>query len=310
MTLNQLKYALMLRRKASFKQASDCLGITQPGLSIQIQKLEEQIGLLLFDRSSFPITTTAEGMVFLNRAEEIVSGFEQLEQFSVSLGEGYCGTLVVGIIPTLAPFIVPLFVDSLQAENPEFRLDIHEMTTEKVVQGVREGELDAGLISTPANLPDLNIEPLFYERFFFYTSAPNKNGPLVELKDIDYKKLWLLNEGNCFRDQVNNFCDLKRIRMEKDFVFRSNSIDALIRIVDSKGGLTILPELTTLSLTTAQEENLQRIGNKAREISLIKRKVSNKDRFTSLLTSYIRMNIPRSMLISTGLDVVDPGING
>jgi len=308
MTLNQLRYALTLRKKASFKLAAENLGITQPALSIQIQKLEEQVGLLLFDRSSFPIVATTEGVAFLNRAEEIVTELEQLEQFSLSMSNGYRGTLLVGIIPTLAPFIVPLFVDALQADNPDFRLDIHEMTTEKVVQGVRKGELDAGLISTPAVLPGIKIEPLFYERFFLYSSTTPKSDTLLELRDIDYKKLWLLNEGNCFRDQINDFCDLNRVGQDKDFIYRSNSIDALVRIVDTKGGLTILPELTTLSLSNTQEENLRAIANKAREISLITRKISNKDRFAEKLAEYIKQNIPSTMLKADNLEIVDPGI--
>lgn len=308
MTINQLKYALALQKHGSFRQAAEKLGITQPGLSLQIQKLEEHLNTLLFERGASPIVPTREGEDFLLRAREIVIGFESLESFSESVGSGYDGHLILGIIPTLAPFLVPLFIDDLQTDYPGFKLDIHELTTEKVVNGVRSGELDAGLISTPAELNGLTIRPLFYERFYLYSSSEEQPGVELELKNIDYKRLWLLNEGNCFRDQVNNLCDLKKIRRDKDFVFRSNSIDALIRIVDTKGGMTILPELTTLTLTEQQENNYRPIENKAREISVIARKNYSKERFVDKLAEYIRRNIPANMLRAEGLEVVDPGI--
>jgi LysR family hydrogen peroxide-inducible transcriptional activator len=305
MTLIQLKYALALLKHGTFKAAAEKLGITQPGLSLQIQKLEEHVGISLFDRSNTPVRVTAEGRLFLEKAGEIVLDFDQLSRFSQLHAQGYEGRLIVGIIPTLAPFLVPLFVDELRNSHPEFKLDIQEMLTEEVVSGVRDGTLDAGLISTPARLPSMRINPLFYERFFLY-SAGDVLAMDIELKNIDYNKLWLLDEGNCFRDQINNFCDLKKMRLDKDFIYRSNSIESLIRIVDTMGGLTILPELTTLILSASNEEQLKVISNKAREISLIARKATNKERFLTKLTSHIQMNIPSSMLSANGLDIVDP----
>ena len=120
--------------------------------------------------------------------------------------------------------------------------------------------------------------------------------------------MWLLNEGNCFRDQINDFCDLKEIQKGRSFIYRSNSIDALIRIVDTKGGVTILPELSTLGLNSEQENNIKSISNKAREISLITRKLNIKERISNELIQSIRSNIPAPLLQSNGLDVVDPSI--
>ncbi len=308
MTFTQLKYAIALKKFGTFKRASTHLDISQPGLSLQIQKLEEDLGITLFDRTTSPIELTSEGHVFLSRAEEIVAGFDVLRGFTNELKSGFNDTLNLGIIPTLAPFIVPLFIDDLQLDFPDFKLDIHEMTTNEVIAAVKNGEMDAGLISTPVDVPGIRSILLFYERFFFYQSGQVKDHS-VTLENIDYSKLWLLNEGNCFRDQINNFCDLKKIRKNKRFVYRSNSIDALMRIVDTKGGMTIMPELTTLSLTEQQEENISPISNKAREISIILRNVSNKERYVDKLGEYIRRNIPHSMLSKKNVEVVDPGIN-
>jgi LysR family hydrogen peroxide-inducible transcriptional activator len=133
----------------------------------------------------------------------------------------------------------------------------------------------------------------------------------INLNKIKYENLWLLEEGNCFRDQINNFCDLNKIRQNKQFVYRSNSIDALIRLVDTKGGMTILPELSTLSLSETQEENVKAIAGKqkAREIAIIVPKNYDKERFIAKLKYYIQNNIPGSMLTSKGLEIVDPEIN-
>lgn len=310
MTLQQLHYALTLKKHGNFKRAAESLGITQPGLSLQIQRLEEFIGVILFDRSSNPIKPTVDGLQFLMRAEEVVVSAQHLSQFSAKLNQDYKGKIVIGAIPTLAPFLVPLFVEDLQRDFPDFKLDFHEMTTDLVINGVRSGELDAGLISTPLKAHGIEVIPLFYEQFYFYASRELNLNAEVQLKDVDYKKLWLLNEGNCFRDQINNFCDLKEIRKDKDFIYRSNSIDALIRIVDTKGGMTILPELTTLSLNEEQEQKLFAIKGKAREIGIIIRPNSDKRRFLEKLVIYIQRNIPQRMISSEGLEIVDPEIKG
>ncbi|MEM9341309.1 MAG: LysR substrate-binding domain-containing protein [Bacteroidota bacterium] len=308
MTLQQLTYALALQQHRSFKIASQKLFISQPALSVQIQKLEDELDIILFDRSASPISVTEEGKLFLIRAEEIVTSASALKNFTKELKQDVSGQFKIGIIPTLAPFLVPLFSDHLQEVHPKLNLDFSEMTTNRVIEGVRKGELDTGLIATPVNVFGIVSEPIFYEKFFFYASSEFAQGNGISLKNIDYDQLWLLNEGNCFRDQINNFCDQNEIRKGKRFIYRSNSIDALIRIVDLKGGMTILPELTTLSLSVEQEDNIAPIGKKAREIGIINRKNNSKERFTNELINAIKENIPSVMLSKEGLEVVDPEI--
>ena len=307
MTLAQLRYAINLQKYGSFRKASDKLSISQPALSLQIQKLENELGIALFDRSASPIGATNDGLEFLAQAAEILASVDSLQTRTSNLAHSMEGTLTLGVIPTLAPFLIPLFAEQLQADYPKFKLDVHEMITEDVINEVRAGFLDAGLISTPVNVYGIKSSPIFYERFYFYASDEAKNKG-VGLENIDYDSLWILNEGNCFRDQVNNFCDLKKVRERRPFNYRSNSIDALIRIVDTKGGLTILPELTTLSLTERQEENISPIPSKAREIGVITQKTNPKEHFVTKLVEYIKMNIPGNMLTPGELEIVDPGI--
>lgn len=311
MTLSQLEYALALSRYKSFNKAAEKLGISQPALSLQIKKLEQEINIQLFNRSSTPVSVTQDGNRFLARSQQILTDARQLVDFSRELKEGFDDTLKVGVIPTLSPFLVPLFANDLQRDFPQFYLDIYELTTEKTVEGVREGSLDVGIISTPFKSPGINVIPLFYEKFYFYTSeADYLKEEKIALEKVKYDELWLLNEGNCFRDQINDFCDLKEVRRNKRFIYRSNSIDALIRIVDTRGGMTILPELSTLSLDENQEEYVKEIQGipKAREISIITTKHYDKKRYIDKLEEYIKNSIPHHMLSSIHYEIVDPQI--
>lgn len=311
MTLTQLNYAIALKKFKNFKRAAEHLSISQPALSIQIQKLEESIGIKLFNRSGAPLEVTRDGELFLIRAQEIVTSTRQLQNFVAELKDDYNGSLNIGIIPTLAPFLIPLFTSSMLEDFPNLELVFKEQLTETVIGNVRNGELDVGIISTPVKVYGIQSIPLFYERFYVYAHNQSEDSPDIRLEDINYDELWLLDEGNCFRDQINDFCDLKSIRKGKKIIYHSNSIDALIRMVDTKGGMTILPELTTLSLTGDQEDNLKVISGqpKAREIGMVVTPNYGKARFIQLLETHIKSNIPSHMLSGANYDIVDPNIH-
>ena len=241
----------------------------------------------------------------------MVNNAKQLTNFANELQEDYSGSLEIGVIATLAPFLVPLFSHAIQKDYPNLQLIFKESTTEMVVNGVRSGEIDAGIISTPINVYGINSIPLFYERFYLYSSeGSNGSSNEIKLEDIDYDELWLLNEGNCFRDQINDFCDIKSYQKRQKVHLPEYSIDALIRIVDTHGGMTILPELTTLSLNEYQEENLKMIYGrpKAREIGIVVTPNYDKVRYIKLLEEYIKNNIPSHMLTSSDYEIVDPNI--
>ncbi len=310
MTINQLTYALELNKHGNFKRTAGKLAISQPALSLQVQKLEDEIGFKLFNRSTSPVQTTEDGKLFLMKAQEVMSGVKQLQRFAKDLKESYAGKLNVGIIPTLAPFLVPLFIQSVEQDYPDLTITIFEQTTEKVVENVRNGELDVGIISTPINILGVQFIPLFYERFYVYTSGTKPNKTDFKIEDIRSERLWLLDEGNCFRDQINDFCNLKTVKEGKNLIYHSNSIDALIRIVDTKGGITILPELTSLALNAEQEENLKNISGKpkAREISMVVTHQYDKKRYIDVLGKYIKKNIPQHMLKTNRYEIVDPNI--
>jgi LysR family hydrogen peroxide-inducible transcriptional activator len=189
------------------------LGISQPALSLQIQKLEDEIGISLFNRSTKPLGVTSDGSLFLAKAQDLLNNANQLSRFSQEITESFNGKLKIGIIPTLAPFLIPLFADKIQKQYPEFSIEIHESTTENVVRSVKRGEFDVGIISTPITVNGIQMIPLFYESFFLYLSdKSHADSTEIRLEDIPHNNLWLLDEGNCFRDQVNDLCNLSNVR--------------------------------------------------------------------------------------------------
>ncbi|MEO1654418.1 MAG: LysR substrate-binding domain-containing protein, partial [Bacteroidota bacterium] len=242
MTLQQLQYALALEKHGNYSRAAKAVHITQPAMSLQIQNLENQLGVLLFDRSKNPISPTPEGKLFLEKAQNLLTQAHQLKSFALELDTEIKGEIYLGVIPTLAPYFISLFIADLNEKYPEIKLHIKEATTEEIIQEVKEGKLHAGIISTPVKgkMP-LSIRPLFYESFYLYISYKN---PLFEkdsvaIPEIPPSQLWLLKEGNCFRDQVNNICQLKEeVHDGANLWYESNSIDALRRIVEFRGGIT------------------------------------------------------------------------
>ena len=210
MTLNQLESALALYRLGAFGKAAEYIGISQPALSIQIQKLEDEIDISLFHRTSNPITPTEDGQAFLLKAQEIISGVHQLQAFSQELKADFSGSLTIGIIPTLSPFLVPLFINDLQRDFPKIKFTIKEQMTEQIIQNLRHGALDVGLISTPVELSGVTSVPLFFEKFLLYTSGETTQKTQLEVEDIDQSQLWLLEEGHCFRNQVEKICAFRQ----------------------------------------------------------------------------------------------------
>ncbi len=273
--LQQLHYAYTLRQTHSFSEAAKTEGLTQSAISQQISKLESSVGFMIFDRKSKPLSLTVDGEKFMDQAQGLLLEAKQLMDFSTMLDSGTRGELTIGIIPTLSPYLVPLFINDLHERFPEIRLIITELKTDEIIDGLRNRYIDAGILSTPLQTSlRLQVRKMFYEKFYLYISDqhPLHHQSSIPLEEIKGSDLWLLSEGNCFSDQVNNMCELDNCRAFKSNLdYRSNSIDALRRIVEHKGGLTFLPELATLSVDESSEDLIKEIAGtpRAREISLV-----------------------------------------
>jgi LysR family hydrogen peroxide-inducible transcriptional activator len=300
MNLNQLFYLRELVYHGSFTRASQSLGISQPALSARIKSLEAETELSLINRNVKPVQLTKDGEVFYEMASEILQRVDALMDLPVQLSKEVAGELRLGMIPTVAPYFVSLFIDNLQQEYPSLQLIIEELITENIIRKIRSGHLDAGIISTPVETKKFKIKPLFYERFFLYVSDkhPLYHKEEVSIQEIDLRDIWYLEEGNCFRNQVNAICSLagKRTGGQK-LVYYSNSIESLRRIVESKQGMTFIPELSTMLLPSEQEEMIKPISgtDPVREISLVYSPYSAKEHLLDAFTGVALAQLPSRM---------------
>lgn len=310
----QLEYALALQKHSNYSKAAKYLGITQPALSLQIKNLETSLGIYLFDRSKKPLSVTFEGKKFLTKAQVVVNQFTQLESFAQSLKEDFAGEIVVGIIPTLAPYLVPLFISDLNEKYPLLKVTIKEAITEQIIEGVTNGDIQLGIVATPIDTSrKFDIQPLFYESFQLFISDdhPLSAQTTIDLESITPDDIWLLKEGNCFRDQVNNICGFsKKASSNQKFTYESNSIEALCRIVEYQGGITFLPELSTMHLSGEKEDMLKEINGhkRVREISMLSIPNETRIRFIEKIKESIQANIPTSMLSNQNREVMDTGV--
>jgi LysR family transcriptional regulator, hydrogen peroxide-inducible genes activator len=314
MTLLQLSYVLELERQHSFSKAAIALNISQPALSLQIGKLEEELGMKLFKRSQTAVELTAEGELFANQARNILQMVDKLKQLPVDLENKPEGALKIGIIPTLSPYWTPLFIDNFHRKFPAIRITIIEMKTLDILSALKSGSIDAGFLSTPIETTGIEFTPLFYEEFFLYISEKHFlfNADEIDLNAIDLEDVWYLEEGNCFQNQVNAVCSLAKIPGEKQsMVYLSNSIESLCKIVENGRGMTFIPELATLSVTADQEELIKPIAEPKpmREISLATTRFNASDRLLHLFVDEALKPIPKRMKEKPAIAPLNSGLS-
>lgn len=274
MNIQQLEYIVAVERLGSFSKAAEACFVTQPTLSMMVQKLEEELNLTLFDRSKQPIIVTDAGRAILSQAKKILQESAVLKQIATDNLKEVTGELRIGIIPTLAPYLLPLFLKGFLQNFPSAKLVISEHTTENIIKGLTENTIDVGILATPLNHTGLKEQPLFYERFLAYiadeTLATKKKYLLAG--DIDVDNLWLLEEGHCLRSQILNLCELRKAGEHKvNLEYEAGSIESLLNIVDINNGITIIPELAALHFNKKRKSNLKEFKAPVpvREVSLV-----------------------------------------
>lgn len=297
MTLVQLEYIIAVDTHGSFIAAAASCFVTQPTLSMQIQKLEESLGVRIFDRRKHPVSATKVGRRILEQARivlkesKMISDIVQEEQGDVS------GELRVGVIPTVAPYLLPNVITNFLSKFGQMRLQIWEHTTERIVQDLKDGLLDCGILSTPLHDSALVEHSVYYETFVAYVSnqSPLFSKNVLKTEDVDDDKLWLLDEGHCMRGQVLSICGHKRDRSAAgEFNYNTGSIETLIRMVDVNGGLTILPELTVRDYSEDQLQSVRyfKSPEPVREISIVTTKNYTKRHIIEALKAEIIDFIP------------------
>lgn len=298
MTFTQLEYIIALDTHRHFALAAEKCFVTQPTLSMQIQKLEEELGVKIFDRTKQPVIPTEIGAAVIAQARTTLRESLTIKQIIDHKKDALSGELHIGIIPTLAPYLLPPLYKSMKEKYPELNLIIKESITENVIHELKNNRLDCGIVVTPLKDSSIKEDPLFYEELFIYVSKKNSlsDKKYVLANEIDPDQLWLLEEGHCFRSQVLNLCELRKSR-DFHFKYETGNIETLKRMVDKSDGITILPELAVMEFTKAELRLVKRLKqpSPAREVSIVTHRDYIKSKLIKTLKEEIINVVPVQM---------------
>ena len=308
MTLVQLEYIVAVDTYRSFVGAAEKCFVTQPTLSMQIQKLEEMLNVKIFDRSKQPVIPTEIGSRIIEQARLVLQEGQKIKEIISSQQQDIVGELKVGIIPTVAPYLLPQVIAAMMEKFPDLKLLIWEYTTEDIIHHLKTGILDCGILATPLADNAITEIPMYYENFVTYIS---KNSKLFKKKNIDANDLedeniWLLNEGHCMRSQVLNICRSTKDNRLQGLTYNTGSVETLIRMVDINNGATLLPELALADLSPKQLSKVRTFKSPepVREISLVTHKNYIKKRMLNAFMDEILNVIPKAMKQKKKKDVV------
>jgi LysR family hydrogen peroxide-inducible transcriptional activator len=309
MTLVQLEYIVAVDTYRNFVTAAEKCFVTQPTLSMQIQKLEETLGVKIFDRSKQPVVPTEIGIRIIEQARIVLSERAKLSEVIADHKNELAGELKIGVIPTIAPYLLPKLIVRFTEKYPKIQLQIWEYTTDQIIQNLKMDLLDCGILSTPVEDKSLKEIPLFYEGFVTYNSLSSSllKKKTITYEDINPDELWLLNEGHCMRNQVINICQKKKLSKTRQFEYNTGSIETLKRMVDLDNGITILPELSLIDLNPAQLERVRYFKSPApvREISIVTHRNFIKRSAINALEKEILQVVPEEMYSKTRKAVMD-----
>ena len=273
MTITQLQYVLAVAEHKNFTLAAEKCFVTQPTLSMQIQKIEEELNVLIFDRSKKPIQLTAIGLKIVNQAKNIVNEAGKIKDI-VEYQKGFIGgEFRLGIIPTITPTLLPMFLNNFIKKYPKVNLIIEELNTDEIILRLKNGHLDAAIAATPLEDEKIKEIVLYYEPFVAYIPSDHiaSEKKEIEISDLNPDDILLLQDGHCFRDSILNLCKNQNIATRNTFQLESGSFETLIKLADEGLGTTLLPYLHTLNLKEKDKLKLRHFKEPkpAREVSLI-----------------------------------------
>ena len=306
MTLTQLAYILAVDKFRHFGKAARSCFVTQPTLSMQLQKLEDELGVVIFDRSKSPVLPTSEGERIINQARVVIREEKRLLDLVQQSKDELAGEFRLAVIPTLSTYILPLFLQDFVDKHPKLDLIIEESKTEEIVGMLAEDQMDAGLLVTPLNDDALIERALFYEPFYLFVAPEH---PLAKRKkiredDLDLKEIWLLNKGNCFRDQVLNICSERKEgeQVGGNIRFESGNLETLKNMVLTSSGYTVLPHLAVSQLSAQRRKLIREFHPPVptREVSLVYARSVLRERVIDALEETILEKLPRA------LEAIDP----
>jgi len=299
-TLTQLEYIVAVDTYRHFGKAAEHCFITQPTLSMQIKKLEEDLEVIIFDRSKQPLIPTDVGQRIIEQARIVLKQAEEINNIVKDHKNKVSGLLRVGIIPTLAPYLLPIFIGKYKRKYPNIFIKVVEQTTDNIVTLLNKDLIDVGILVTPLKEEKINEKPIFYEEMLIYANAGHKlhKQKEITLQDIATPEIWLLSDGHCFRDQVINLCSFLGTADSKlPFHFEAGSLETLMNIIDREGGITLIPELAKDGMSPQRLANVESFTNikPLREVSLVYSRHFAKHKLINLLWREIREDVPPEM---------------
>lgn len=309
MTITQLKYVLAIAEHQNFTKAAESCFVTQPTLSTQIQKLEDELDITIFDRSKKPIELTDVGRKIVFQARNIVNEADRIQDI-VDQQKGFIGgEFRLGIIPTIMPTLLPMFLKNFINKYPKVKLKIEELTTEEIIARINEGHLDAAIAATPLESTNIKERVLYYEPFVAYVPDNHRftDKKQIEVSDLDIEEMLLLEDGHCFRDGVINLCKTAQDIEENHFQLESGSIETLIKLSNEGLGMTLLPYLHTLDINEKLAKNLKHFKepSPAREVSVIYHKSELKMQIIDALHNVIS-GIIRGAIAFQNVEIISP----
>ena len=309
MTITQLQYVLAVAEYQNFTLAAEKSFVTQPTLSMQVQKLEDELDILIFDRSKKPITITEVGAKIVAQAKNIVNEANRIKDI-VDQEKGFIGgEFTLGIIPTIMPTLLPMFLRTFIKKYPKVNLIIKEQNTENLIRNLQDGHIDAAIAATPLEIEFIKERPLYYDPFVGYVPPNHRLGRIAELvpEDLEIADVLLLRDGHCFRDGVINLCNASKNYQEEHFQLQSGSFETLINLSNEGLGMTLLPFLNTIELDDKKKQNLKFFKNPspAREVSLIYHKSELKIQISEALYDVIA-SVVRGAIAFQDVKIISP----
>lgn len=302
MNIQQLEYIIAVDNHRHFAKAAEASFVTQPTLSMMIQKLEDELSIKIFDRSQLPVQPTEIGALIINQARVIISQVKQIKEIIQEEKGIVQGTFRIGIIPTIAPYLLPKLMQSHEENGYNLELAIEENTTDQIIEKILNGTLDGGILAGPLHNDKIREHPIYWERFFAYVSpretALYEKSELKE-EDLNVNRLWLLEEVHCLRSQILKICKLRKRRNTTNlFTYEAGSINTLINIVDNNNGLTIIPEMAISELNEKQKQNIRPLKDfsPVREISLVTRREFLRERVLDIIIDDVKKSVPQELL--------------
>ena len=292
MTLQQFEYIIAVDRLKSFTKAAEHCRVTQPTLSAMIQKLEEELDTRIFDRTQQPVRPTPVGTLIIKQAQEVLVQANHIKNLIAEEKNSFSGVFRLGILPTIAPYLLPRFVPQLMKKYPHLDLRMSEMKTSEIKQALLTGVIDAGILANLDGFEEYKSTGLFYEQFYAYVSRDSELA-----KNLANEQLWLLDEGHGFRDQMLRFCQFKSAQASQ-LAYNLGSLETFMRMVESGKGVTFIPELAVMQLSDSQKELAREfaIPKPTRHIILLTNKNYIRQTLIDGIAAEIKSSVPREML--------------